>query len=125
MYNPLHSNTYTIHTSMECFICYEFTGQNNCCPIELNKQNIYFTPCKCNQHVHIECLQSWLNVNKRCPICSVKVIDKKDLPKYILFRLHQFICILTVLSFAVLVLYLLILIHRVVLIRIHKNTIKN
>jgi hypothetical protein len=133
IYNPLHcntnTNTYTIHNNRECFICYEFTGKNNCELIELNKQNIYFTRCKCNQYVHIECLQTWLNVNKRCPICSITVIEKKDLYNYILFRFYQCILLcgifISVLIFASALVYLLILMHRLVLIRIHKNTIKN
>jgi hypothetical protein len=71
-----------------CFICYEYL-EKNCCPIELNKQVIYTTECKCNDFIHNKCLKLWLDIQKRCPICRIKVIEKMTILQYISCKIEK------------------------------------
>ena len=59
-------------------------------PHRLKEQQIYVTVCKCDGWVHNRCLETWVNINKKCPICCILVNKKPFLSKnlfYIIIKL--------------------------------------
>ena len=62
----------------ECFICFEHETDNESKPTNLQKQQLYFNKCLCNGSVHNCCLKIWLEKNKSCPICRMKVIENNN-----------------------------------------------
>ena len=54
-------------------------------PPRLKEQQIYVTVCKCDGWVHNRCLETWVNINKKCPICCILVNKKPFLSKYLFY----------------------------------------
>lgn len=54
-----------------CVICYDEMGSL----LELQDQRIYITDCMCKAFIHKNCLLQWLNVNPKCPICRIAVVQ--------------------------------------------------
>ena len=57
----------------------------------LKEQQIYMTVCKCDGWVHNRCLETWVNINKKCPICCVLVVKKPFISKSVWFLIIKFI----------------------------------
>jgi hypothetical protein len=57
----------------ECFICLQ--GEQDLVP-RLKEQQIYLTVCKCDGWVHDRCLNTWVKMNNKCPICCILVQNK-------------------------------------------------
>ncbi len=85
----------------ECVICFEIETSNELKPIFLKEQQIYIRKCNCNSSIHKECLNTWFQKNKNCPICRTKVLEIKPAiliiydyapySVYMLFYIKQFI----------------------------------
>lgn len=69
---------YKPQTDSECFICFEYKNDDGVIPIYLNTQNLYLNECDCNGSVHNKCLKIWVDKNKKCPICRIKVIETNN-----------------------------------------------
>lgn len=67
----------------ECFICFEYKTVNDIRPINLQKQRLYLNNCICKGSVHNECLKTWFEINKTCPICRIKVIENNKATVFI------------------------------------------
>ena len=66
------------YLNKDCFICYEDKTPNGNNVINLINQNVYLNKCTCNGPIHKECLYIWYNINKSCPICRKKMIEKSN-----------------------------------------------
>lgn len=62
----------------ECFICFEYKTDNDIRPINLQIQRLYLNNCCCKGPVHVDCLKTWFDKNKTCPICRIKVIENNN-----------------------------------------------
>lgn len=64
-----------------CLKCFD-EYQNNCiiCLSDLSKYN--FKRFYCKHQFHKECIKSWLEKSKRCPICNCKIIYEEDFSIY-------------------------------------------
>ena len=62
----------------ECFICFEIL-QDKTKPIKLISQEKYVKNCTCNGWIHINCLDKWYNISKKCPICRECITKKSDI----------------------------------------------
>lgn len=77
----------------DCFICMEYKSSLGEHTIELTQQSIYAKPCTCNGWIHAGCLDNWIAIKKRCPICRRNV-------HYIYYKrdynglLHRVMCII-------------------------------
>ena len=78
----------------ECFICFEYKTEKGATPINLQVQSIYINKCICKGSIHKECLTTWFDRNKTCPICRIKVFETKNnlivIHKYIPFAIQMF-----------------------------------
>jgi hypothetical protein len=59
----------------ECFICYETCLDQI---IKLNNQTFYFKTCKCDGYIHKKCLDIWVDITSKCPICR-NLINKNTI----------------------------------------------
>ena len=57
----------------ECFICLQ--NEEGIIP-RLKEQKIYVKVCKCDGWVNNMCLETWVSINKKCPICCILVENK-------------------------------------------------
>ena len=62
-----------------CFICFESKIKNEIKPINLGNQHFYIKNCLCNCLVHQQCLKKWLDSNKICPICRIRVFENNKI----------------------------------------------
>lgn len=60
----------------ECFICYEVALEDEKNTIELSKQPYYVKICECNGYIHKHCLNNWISLTEKCPICRI-FIEKR------------------------------------------------
>ena len=72
----------------ECFICLQ--AEQGLVP-RLKEQQIYVKVCKCDGWVHNRCLDTWVDINKKCPICCILVEKKPLFPKSCCFIIIIFI----------------------------------
>ena len=84
-----------MNNKKECFICLE-TDDYVYNLSSLNK--LYWKNCVCNSDIHTNCLEKWLSIKKRCPICNTKYIYKLSWCKTKILTILHFItkCILVV-----------------------------
>ena len=75
--NKLKAKNYKNEVS-ECFICFEIL-QDKTKPIKLISQEKYVKNCTCNGLIHINCLDKWYNISKKCPICRECITKKSDI----------------------------------------------
>ena len=63
----------------DCIICYDK------CDDKCNDIN-YKINCKCKMSYHKKCIEEWLNIKNKCPICrqTWEYNDKFDTTKYII-----------------------------------------
>ena len=62
---------------LECSICLESN---------INKKN---RKLKCNHKFHIDCIEEWLKIHKRCPLCNNHTLPLKEELLYDLDRLPK------------------------------------
>ena len=65
----ISSWSYILDTNTECTICRQLLNNDSIYAIEKNTRSTLCTG-KCGHKFHTECIQPWLNTNKKCPICS-------------------------------------------------------
>lgn len=51
---------------LECSICLE------------TNQKLQFRKLKCNHKFHMNCIEEWLKIQKRCPLCNNYTLRFKD-----------------------------------------------
>ena len=52
---------------VKCLICHETLKTKFC-----------FMTCNCTGVYHIECINSWLSINKKCPTCNKRFKSRDD-----------------------------------------------
>jgi hypothetical protein len=70
---PIYGNF--LIDNKECFICFEFKTPNEIKTSNLKNQKMYVKNCFCDGSLHIECLKTWFNIHKSCPICRKSMIE--------------------------------------------------
>lgn len=70
-----YNYNYTDKSPVECFICFEYSTEEEVNPINLKNQKFYLKNCDCNASVHNECLKIWFHSNHNCPICRISVTE--------------------------------------------------
>lgn len=67
-----------------CYICLEnlvddvngFTSSNSC--NDNNNNNNNNLKCGCFNRYHIHCLDTWLSIKNKCPICKKKINETEE-----------------------------------------------
>lgn len=72
---------------MECVICNEDLLLVVCKEDILKKA--YITTIPCGHVFHLNCLETWININKNCPICRKKYAAKHIQLLYLPLRLDE------------------------------------
>lgn len=62
----------------ECFICFDHETINTKI-MKLKDVDVinYYKKCKCDGWVHIHCLETWVHLQEKCPICRESIMKKK------------------------------------------------
>lgn len=55
----------------ECFVCLSVEGDDELCPMKLGDNNLYIRKCRCVGFIHQTCLDTWVSMNSKCPICRM------------------------------------------------------
>ena len=96
----------------ECIICFEKPKSIFNKLIKLKDQSIYKTNCICNPYLHNECLQKWININNKCPICREYIIIKKN--RYLII-INYLACLSIIIYNIVIFLFLFYYLHFIIL----------
>ena len=69
--NLISSWSYHLDKNSDCTICRETLNNDSIYAVE-NGSRSTISQGVCGHKFHSECITPWLNMNKKCPICSEK-----------------------------------------------------